>query len=166
MSRSPRTAGSPVSCRRASWSGSYTSMMPTGTWSRGAGRITIAWVSQAFARFLDGRAWTHAEGPVTLFEQATGRLRRNIRRLRGGRRALRLVFAVAGVVAVEARRAADARAAAPAPQAGGELPTVPQVTSLTLRRLAALPADTRPLPTVSAYDQLLTRPRTVQEGQS
>jgi len=43
-------------------------MMPTGTWSRGAGRIIIAWVSQAFARFLDGRAWTHAEGPVTLFE--------------------------------------------------------------------------------------------------
>ncbi|MGO9081609.1 MAG: hypothetical protein ACLQDY_21630, partial [Streptosporangiaceae bacterium] len=69
-------------------------------------------------------------------------------------------------VAVEARRAADARAAAPAPQAGGELPAVPQVTSLTLRRLAALPADTRPLPTVSAYDQLLTRPRTVREGQS
>ena len=27
---------------------------------------------------------------------------------------------------------------------------MPQVTSLTLRRLAALPADTRPLPTVSA----------------
>jgi hypothetical protein len=48
-------------------------MMPTGTWSRGAGRIIIAWDSQAFARFLDGRAWTHAEGPVTLFEQATGR---------------------------------------------------------------------------------------------
>jgi hypothetical protein len=24
-------------------------------WPRGAGRITIAWVSQAFARFLDGR---------------------------------------------------------------------------------------------------------------
>jgi len=92
------------SCRRASWSGSSTSMMPTGTWSRGAGRITIAWVSQAFARFLDGRAWTHAEGPVTLFEQATGRRRRgNIRRLRGGRRALRLVFAVTGVVVVVPR---------------------------------------------------------------
>ena len=89
--------------RRASWSGSSTSMMPTGTWSRGAGRITIAWVSQAFARFLDGRAWTHAEGPVTLFEQATGRRRGNIRRLRGGRRALRLVFAVAGVVVVVPR---------------------------------------------------------------
>jgi transposase len=75
----------------------------------------------------------------------------------------------ADVVAVEARRAADARAAAPAPQDGdgqGRLPAVPQVTSLTLRRLAALPADSRPLPTVSAYDQLLTRPRTSREGQS
>jgi len=86
-------------------------MMPTGTWSRGAGRITIAWVSQAFARFLDGRAWTHAEGPVTLFEQATGRRRRNIRRLRGGRRALRLVFAVAGVVVVVPSSAAVVAAA-------------------------------------------------------
>ena len=67
----------------------------------------------------------------------------------------------ADVVAVEARRAADARAGAPVPEhAGGE----PQVASLTLRRLAALPADTRPLPTVSAYDQLLTRPRISKEG--
>jgi hypothetical protein len=75
----------------------------------------------------------------------------------------------ADVIAVEARRAADARAAAPAPQAGhaDSGPAVaPQVTSLTLRRLAALPADTRPLPTVSAYDQLLTRPRTTREGRS
>ena len=73
----------------------------------------------------------------------------------------------AGVVAIEARRAAGARAAAPAPDSdGGELPAGPQVTSLTLRRLAALPADSRPLPTVSAYDQLLTRPRTPKEGRS
>ena len=73
----------------------------------------------------------------------------------------------ANVVAVEARRAADARAAGPVPDSGGGEPAEePQVTSLTLRRLAALPADTRPLPTVSAYDQLLTRPRTSREGQS
>src|ERR1019366_2371440 len=31
----------------------------------------------AFARFLEGRAWTHVEGPVALFEQAAGWLRRN-----------------------------------------------------------------------------------------
>ena len=50
---------------------------------------------------------------------------------------------------------------------GGSLREEPQVTSLTLRRLAALPADTRPLPTVSAYDQLARRgPRTSREGQS
>jgi hypothetical protein len=73
----------------------------------------------------------------------------------------------ADVVAVEARRAAGARAGAPAPDSdAGEPPAGPQVTSLTLRRLAALPADSRPLPTVSAYDQLLTRPRTSQEGTS
>ncbi len=34
-------------------------------------------IGQGFARFLDARAWTHAEGPVALFEQATGWLRRN-----------------------------------------------------------------------------------------
>jgi transposase len=73
----------------------------------------------------------------------------------------------ADVVAVEARRAADARAAGPVPDSDDdEPPDTPQVTSLTLRRLAALPADTRPLPTVSVYDQLLTRHRTTQEGQS
>ena len=33
--------------------------------------------SERFARFLDGRAWTHAEGPVALFEHAVGWLRRN-----------------------------------------------------------------------------------------
>jgi hypothetical protein len=32
---------------------------------------------EAFARFLDGRAWTHAEGPVALFDHAVGWLRRN-----------------------------------------------------------------------------------------
>jgi hypothetical protein len=35
----------------------------------------------------------------------------------------------------------------------------PQVTSLTVKRLAELPADTRPLPTVDAYDQLLRHHR-------
>jgi TnpA family transposase len=30
----------------------------------------------AFARFLDGCAWTHTEGPMALFEHATGWLRR------------------------------------------------------------------------------------------
>ena len=33
------------------------------------------------------------------------------------------------------------------------------VASLTARRLAALPADSRPLPSVAAYDALLRNPR-------
>jgi hypothetical protein len=46
-----------------------------------------------------------------------------------------------------------------------------RVISLTERRLgdpaaviAGLPADTRPLPTVAAYDELLTRRRTAQQS--
>jgi transposase len=62
----------------------------------------------------------------------------------------------AEVVAVEARKVAETRGAGPAePDLAGE---PGQVTSLTLRRIAALPPDTRPLPTVHAYDQLLRRP--------
>jgi TnpA family transposase len=33
--------------------------------------------AEAFTRFLHGRAWTHAEGPVALFEHAVAWLRRN-----------------------------------------------------------------------------------------
>jgi transposase len=60
----------------------------------------------------------------------------------------------ADVVAVEARKVAETRD-------GSQPAAVPdaQVASLTLRRIAALPADTRPLPTVDAYDQLLRQPR-------
>jgi transposase len=61
----------------------------------------------------------------------------------------------ADAVAVEARKAAQADAGKAArPPA---LPAAPPVTSLTAHRLAALPADTRPLPSVAAYDQLLRR---------
>ena len=34
-------------------------------------------MGEEFRRFLDGRAWTHAEGPAALFEQAVGWLRRH-----------------------------------------------------------------------------------------
>jgi hypothetical protein len=62
----------------------------------------------------------------------------------------------ADAVAVEARKAAQAEAAG---VVRPEIPpAVPPVTSLTQRRLAALPPDTRPLPSVAAYDQLLRRP--------
>lgn len=66
----------------------------------------------------------------------------------------------ADAVAVEARKAAqedDSSRPPTDPAPPGPL-TGPQVTSLTQHRLAALPADTRPLPSVAAYDQLLRRP--------
>jgi len=63
-------------------------------------------------------------------------------------------------VALEARRAAerDTPGEAGPDTALGQI-TSP-VVSLTARRLAALPPDPRPLPSVAAYDQLLrhTRP--------
>ncbi len=52
-------------------------------------------VGDGFARFLDGRAWTHAEGPVALFEHAVSWLRRQRVLLPG--------------VTVLARRVANAR---------------------------------------------------------
>jgi len=60
------------------------------------------------------------------------------------------------VVAVEARKAAQQRGTQTQPaqpvSASGD-----RVVSLTERRLAELPADARPLPSVSQYDELLTR---------
>jgi transposase len=75
--------------------------------------------------------------------------------------ALRAGALTADAVALEARKAADdadqpARDTAPA--------GLPAVASLTARRLERLPSDTRPLPSVAAYDQLLRRNRTAQEG--
>src|SRR5664279_3657289 len=65
--------------------------------------------AEAFVRFLDGRAWTHAEGPVALFEHATGWLRRNRVLLPG-------VTVLARQVAA-AREAATCRASAAPPAA-------------------------------------------------
>jgi hypothetical protein len=75
----------------------------------------------------------------------------------------------ADVVAVEARKVAQTRSSGqggpgPALQAVAAEEMPAQVASLTLRRIAALPPDTRPLPTVDAYDQLLRQPRTPREG--
>ena len=61
----------------------------------------------------------------------------------------------ADAVAVEARKAAQAGDGGTARP--DTPPPAPPVTSLTQRRLAALPPDTRPLPSVAAYDQLLHR---------
>ncbi|GII96716.1 hypothetical protein Ssi02_69470 [Sinosporangium siamense] len=72
--------------------------------------------------------------------------------------ALRAGALTADAVALEARKAAEEdEQAAPEPaQHDGHEATV---TFLTERRLAQLPRDTRPLPSVTAYDQLLKRAR-------
>jgi transposase len=73
--------------------------------------------------------------------------------------ALRAGALTADAVALESRKAADADD----PPAQAE-PAPPAVASLTARRLGKLPDDTRPLPSVAAYDQLLRRHRPAQEG--
>jgi len=73
------------------------------------------------------------------------------------------------VVAVEARKHADTaggRAGAdemPAAPAAGPMPRGASVITLP-RRQAPLPADGRPAPSVTAYDQLLGRPQAGAEG--
>jgi transposase len=69
----------------------------------------------------------------------------------------------ADAVAVEARKAAQADTE-PAPAGGDTVAAaLPPVASLTYHRLAALPPDERPPPSVAAYDQLLrARPTTPQ----
>jgi transposase len=70
----------------------------------------------------------------------------------------------ADAVALEARKIADTDDQ-PAGLEPGPAAPQPAVTSLTQRRLAQLPPDTRPLPSVAAYDQLLRHPRrAAQEG--
>jgi transposase len=75
--------------------------------------------------------------------------------LTGIRAALSVESTSADVVALEARKAADARGAQ-TPEVTG-LCQPQRVVSLTERRLAALPSDDRPLPSVEPYDQLLHR---------
>ncbi|MEV6175343.1 hypothetical protein AB0L99_45070 [Streptomyces sp. NPDC051954] len=79
--------------------------------------------------------------------------------------ALRVGALTADTVALEARKAAEADDAPPA--AADPEPERARVTFLTERRLAHLPPDNRPLPSVTAYDQLLPprRPdRSAAEG--
>ncbi|MFK0237380.1 hypothetical protein [Streptomyces vinaceus] len=81
--------------------------------------------------------------------------------------ALKTGALTADAVALEARKAAEEDSHAPADPG---LPTADRsnVTSLTSRRLAHLPRDKRPLPSVAHYDQLLRlrRPdRATPEGE-
>lgn len=78
--------------------------------------------------------------------------------------ALRVGALTADVVALEARKAADDDTTTiPAPPGPAEEPQGSAVASLTQRRLAELPPDTRPLPSVAIYDQLLRQPKTAAE---
>jgi len=70
----------------------------------------------------------------------------------------------ADAVALEARKACDTDADATDSAAPDSAASGSAVTSLTQRRLAQLPVDTRPLPSVAAYDQLLPSRRTPREG--
>ncbi|MCK2238241.1 IS21 family transposase [Allokutzneria sp. A3M-2-11 16] len=78
--------------------------------------------------------------------------------------ALRVGALTADAVALEARKAADGEDT-DATASVGEFATPGKVTSLTRRRLTQLPSDTRPLPSVAIYDQLL-RGHTSGEGTS
>ena len=77
--------------------------------------------------------------------------------------ALRAGALTADAVALEARKAADTDIA-PAPAPDRATSAAAAVASLTQRRLTHLPSDTRPLPSVAAYDQLLPSRRTPREG--
>ncbi|MGW4641645.1 hypothetical protein ACWEN6_24195 [Sphaerisporangium sp. NPDC004334] len=70
--------------------------------------------------------------------------------------AIRAGALTADAVALEARKAAEADATSiePASAADSSSPGA-TVTFLTERRLAHLPPDSRPMPSVAAYDQLL-----------
>ncbi|WP_063036292.1 IS21 family transposase [Nocardia grenadensis] len=69
--------------------------------------------------------------------------------------ALRAGALTADAVALEARKTGETL---PADHQIVELDEPGQVSSLTQRRIASLPPDRRPIPSVAAYDQLLRRP--------
>jgi hypothetical protein len=74
-------------------------------------------------------------------------------------RATRVGALTGDAVALEARKAGETDEPAPTAAPAGST-----VVSLTQRRLAHLPPDTRPLPSVAAYDELLRHRRTAAEG--
>ncbi|MFJ9506708.1 IS21 family transposase [Streptomyces sp. ARC12] len=127
--------------------------------ARSAGRFTPvhdAWWDQA--RKIHGeRDGTRALIEVLLL----GRYLPHEHVVAGLAAALRVGAMTADAVALEARKAAQAETE-PAPAAERLVSGEPSatVTSLHEWRFAHLPADTRPLPSVAPYDQLLRRRRT------
>jgi TnpA family transposase len=78
-------------------------------------------VAAEFRRFLDGRAWTQAEGPAALFEQGVGWLRRNRVLLPGISVLTRLVNTVREAAAERMYRVLAAAAAEADPMLPGRL---------------------------------------------
>jgi len=123
--------------------------------ARAAGRFTPAhdaWWAAARAAHGD------AVGTRALVEVLLHRRMAHEHVVAGIAAALRAGAMTADVVAMEARKAADASPPDAAAQPE-EIPRPSPVASLTERRLAAPPSVPRPLPSVAAYDQLLRRPR-------
>jgi hypothetical protein len=120
--------------------------------------------SEDFARFLDGRAWTQAEGPVTLFEHAVGWLRRH--------RVLLLGVTVLARRVASAREAAETRRhrtlADAAGKAGSHLPA--HLAELLLvpegSRLSALERLCRALRFSEAGDNARVRVETSADGRA
>ncbi|MFB9968301.1 IS21 family transposase [Sinosporangium siamense] len=77
--------------------------------------------------------------------------------------ALRAGALTADAVALEARKAAEDDRPLPVSPAESAHDGTSPVTFLTQRRLAQLPRDTRPLPSVAVYDQLLKHARPAGE---
>ncbi|EST37068.1 transposase [Streptomycetaceae bacterium MP113-05] len=127
--------------------------------ARSAGKFTPvhdAWWAQA--RKVHGER----EGTRALIEVLLlGRHISSERLVAGLAAALRAGALTADAVALEARKAAqtDNEAPTPASPAGDSGQATATVTSLHEWRLAHLPPDTRPLPSVTPYDQLLRRHR-------
>ena len=88
--------------------------------------------------------------------------------------ALKAGALTADVVALEARKAAETDETTAtatetetdgSPSATDETPTTQPIASLTERRLTHLPTDTRPMPSVAAYDGLLSHHRRTPTSQ-
>ena len=82
--------------------------------------------------------------------------------LAGIQAALKAGALTADVVALEARKTAetdDTSATDSPPSAADGAPTTEPVASLTERRLTQLATDTRPMPSIAAYDGLLSHHR-------
>ncbi|MFF9070678.1 hypothetical protein ACF09E_35590 [Streptomyces sp. NPDC014891] len=112
-----------------------------------------------------------AEGTRALIQVLLlGRHMRHEHVVAGLAAAFRAGALTADAVALEARRAAEGDT--PVPPAPAPKPPAPPVeehatvTFLADYRLTHLPPDTRPLPSVAAYDQLLDRRRTGGQGTS